>query len=125
MMPRRSSRHRLSPHSPLGIRTTSAAATRRLLSSLHTRNVLAAGPKHVADMLQREFWLRMTAHEDIQRRKAMFGPSVNTDVRFAQHDDTGNAGLLAKMMEMRAQHVGTGLPCRLDQGVLQSLGVHQ
>lgn len=98
---------------------------RKLLSSLHTRNALADGPKHLADMLQREFWLRMTAHEDIQCRKAVFGPRMNTDVRFAQHDDASNAGLLAKMMEMRAQHVGAGMPCRLDQCVLQGICVHQ
>ena len=47
--------------------------------------------------------VRRTAHEDVERGEVGLWPSVDRDMAFGEHQHSGNAHRLAKVVEMRLQ----------------------
>lgn len=71
------------------------------------------------------FRFRLTTHENVERRKLVFGPGMNTDMRFAQDDHTGHASAHTKAMKMRAKHFGACGKRGIDQQALQTGAIRQ
>lgn len=79
-----------------------------MIAAQDALNLLVCGGKRLPQHRQCPFGRGLTAHENIGSGKAVFGPGVNRDMRFGQQQYASDALILAKMVKMRKQDVGTG-----------------
>lgn len=80
----------------------------------------------VDDHIQSRMEIVLTAtHEDIDARRAIFGPGVNRDMGFCQQGDAGNALTRPKAVKADFQQPRARRSRRCDQACLDLRGIRQ
>src|SRR5579864_6284013 len=91
----------------------------------------AAGIERRLEDTERFSRLRVAAHENIERRVALFGPGMDADVTLREHGDAGDAAAFGEGVQMNMQKRRARRLHRVDQrsfdavAIVETLGFPQ